>query len=168
MRRLLDLRIVRWELKLAYIVGVLLLGFLIAWLLRSVGVPEVAITLVLVGVDLVALLLGARIFRGRGEAIEPSRPPWRMTARPRLSRVLGIIFIVLSAETAVRLLLDALGADADRPLTVEMLVIGAIGVIEFAVFGALYLRSAARLQRLGVPPKEPKAPKFKPTVRIRP
>jgi hypothetical protein len=36
---------------------------------------------------------------------------------------------------------------------------------EFGVIAALYLNSAVRLQRLGVPPREPK---FKPTLRITP
>ena len=43
MRRLLDLRIVRWELKTLYIVVAWIVGFVVAGLLRSLGSPTVVL-----------------------------------------------------------------------------------------------------------------------------
>ncbi len=165
MRRLLDLRIVRWELKLAYVVGAYAIGLAIYWSLRLIGLPYGVVGLVGVGVDLAAILLGARIFRGRGEPIEPPRERWRMTARPRLSTVLGVVFVVNSAFMVLGLVLAALGVSVEPSDAAERIVGSAIGAVEYALIAALYLRSAARLRSLGVPPKEPK---FTPTVRIRP
>ena len=167
MRRVLDLRIVRWQLKLAYVVGAYALGLAMYWSLRLAGVPWLVVGLIGFGVDLAAILLGARIFRGKGEPIEPPRARWRMTARPLLSRVLGILFVVASAFVASGLVLDALGVTVavDAPFGAETIAIGVTSVVEYGVIGALYLRSAVLLRRLGVPPKEPR---FRPTVRIRP
>lgn len=165
MRRVLDLRIVRWQLKLAYVVGAYAIGLAIHWSLRLTGVPWLVVGLIGFGVDLAAILLGARIFRGKGEPIEPPRAPWRMTARPRLSRVLGILFVVFSAMLVLGLVLAALGVTAQAPDTAETIVGSVIGLVEYGLIGALYLRSAVRLRRLGVPPNEPK---FRRTVRIRP
>jgi hypothetical protein len=95
MRRILDVRIVRWELKAAYVVAAYLLGFAIGSLLRAAELADVIVGLVAAAIDLTAILLGARVFRGRGEAIEPPRRWWRMTARPTLSWVLGILFLAL-------------------------------------------------------------------------
>jgi hypothetical protein len=45
------------------------------------------------------------------------------------------------------------------------MVIGALtGVLEFGVIAALYLNSAVRLKRLGVPAKDPK---FRPTIKLK-
>ncbi|WP_448809134.1 hypothetical protein [Agromyces bauzanensis] len=159
-RRVLDLRITRWELKLFYVLGVLLAGFLLAAAMRAIGVPDLAVSIAGAVIDLALLLLGARIFRGRGEPVDPPRAWWRMTARPKLSRWLGGIFLVLAISIPISALL---GTPADRaavdiPITI-------IGTLEFAVLAGLYLNSAIRLRRLPVPPKEPK---FRPTVRLKP
>jgi len=165
MRRLLDLRIVRWELKLAYVIGAYAISVAIYWSLRLIGLPYLVVALVGVGVDLAAILLGARVFRGRGEPVGPPRERWRMTARPRLSTVLGIVFVVSSAFMVLGLALAVLGVSVEPSDAAETIVGGAIGAVEYGLIGALYLRSAIRLRSLGVPPKEPK---FTPTVRIRP
>jgi hypothetical protein len=165
MRRVLDLRIVRWELKLAYVIGAYAIGLAIYWTLRLVGLPHVMVGLVGVGVDLAAILLGARIFRGRGEPIGPPRERWRMTARPRLSTALGIVFVVSSAFMVLGFVLAVLGVSVEPSDPAEQIVGSATAALEYGLIGALYLRSAARLRRFGVPAKEPT---FTPTVRIRP
>ena len=114
MRRILDVRIVRWELKAAYVVAAYLLGFAIASLLRATELPDVVVGVVTSVVDLTAILLGARVFRGRGEAIEPPRRWWRMTARPTLSWVLGILFLALWIAGLLGVAFDTLGVAA-RP-----------------------------------------------------
>jgi uncharacterized SAM-binding protein YcdF (DUF218 family) len=115
------------------------------------------------------LLLGARLFRGGDEAIVPARPWWRMTARPTLSRRLGILFAVLAASVVVVLILTAVGAYETLPQTPtgETIAIYVTNALENAAFAYLYLNSAVRLKRMGVPPKAAKPPKFRPTVKLR-
>ncbi|WP_448003622.1 hypothetical protein [Agromyces bauzanensis] len=160
MPRILDLRIARWELKLLYVLGALLTVFLFGRAIRAIGVPDLAVSIAGSIIDVAAVLLGARIFRGRGEPIEPPRAWWRMTARPKLSRWLGGTFLVLAISSPIS---AALATSADRagvdiPITI-------IGSLEFAVLAGLYLNSAIRLRRLPVPPKDPR---FRPTVRLKP
>ena len=50
-------------------------------------------------------------------------------------------------------------------MAADDLALTIVVMIEYGVIAALYLNSAVRLQRLGVPPREPK---FKPTLRIAP
>ena len=154
MRRLLDLRIIRWEHKFAFVAGVWLIGFPLSGLLSSLGLPPVIVAIVANSlVSIAGLLIGSRIFRGKGEPIEPPRPLWQMTARPTLSKRLGIAFAVwaiLSCLTIVRAALEiAQAGGVDRLLL-------AIEIVLFtAVMSALYLNSASRLKRLGIGPYEP-------------
>jgi len=171
MRRLLDIRIIRWELKLLYVIGAIGVGFVLAGLLRAWGMQETVAMLTTSTFDVAALLLGARLFRGSGEAIEPSRPWWRMTARPTLSRRLGILFAVLAAGSVVVLILTAVGVYESLPQTPtsDLIAIYVTAALENGGFAYVYLNSAVRLQRAGVPPKAPKPPKppkFRPTVKL--
>jgi hypothetical protein len=165
-RRLLDVRIVRWELKLVSVVGAMVAGFAIPWLLRALGTMELPVIVIGFFFDLAAILLGARVFRGRGEAIDPPRPWWRMTARPTLSRRLGILFLVLTVWTAVGTILATIGVPSPGSMVADgaAVVAGLIGVLEFGGIAALYLNSAVRLKRLGVPAKDPK---FRPTINLK-
>ena len=169
MRRILDIRIVRWELKLAYVVTAIAIIFSIGALLGVWGVAQIAGLLLGTLLDFAALLIGARIFRGRGEALEPRRPWWRMTARPTLSRRLGILFMVLAVLTAVSLVLTAFGVSGVRTTVGDDASgsLAILAVLEYGGFAYLYLNSAVRLKRLGVraPAKEPK---FRPTVTLKP
>lgn len=168
MRRILDIRIIRWELKLAYVVAAIAAIFSIAALLRAWGVAEIGVLLFGALLDFTALLFGARIFRGRGEAIEPRRPWWRMTARPTLSRLLGILFLVVAVFALVSLVLTAFGVPGLRTTVDDdaSVSLGILGVLENGGIAFLYLNSAVRLKRLGVrtPPKEPK---FRPTLKLK-
>ncbi|RXZ72279.1 hypothetical protein [Agromyces albus] len=151
--------------------GAILLGFVIAVLLRTLGLAEIGVLLTITVIDFGALLLGARIFRGRGEEVEPPRAWWRMTARPTLSRRLGILFVVLSLLGAVSLVLEVTGVYAPLPLTGDDMVASSRGIVELAIVAYLYLNSAVRLKRLGVPSKDPKPPQgphFRPPVKLTP
>jgi uncharacterized membrane protein len=166
MRRVLDLRIIRWELKLAYVVGVLVVGwFPIGAVMYALGAAPLAVGIVSTIVEMAAFLVAARIFRGKGEAVAPPRAWWRMTARPALSRRLGILFLVLSVLGAAGVVLEAMGIPEPLPTrsNPQTVVITVIGVLQFAAIAFLYLNSAVRLKRLGVPPKEPK---FRSTVKL--
>ena len=168
MRRLLDIRIIRWELKLLYVIGAIGVGFVLAGLLRAWGMQETVALLTTSAFDVAALLLGARLFRGRGEAIEPPRQWWRMTARPTLSRRLGILFVVLAAGSVVVLILTAAGVYGPLPQTSpgDAIAMYITAVLEYGTFAYLYLNSAVRLKRAGAPPKPPKPPNFRPTVKL--
>lgn len=172
MRRILDVRIVRWEFKALYVVGVILLGWVIAGLLRAVGAAEIGVVLISAVIDFGVLLLGARIFRGRGEAVEPPRAWWRMTARPTLSRRLGILFVVLSLFNVAAVVFTATGVYAPVPeLGGADVFVYSFGILEYAAIGYLYLNSAIRLKRLGAPAKDPKpsqGPRFRPPVELKP
>jgi membrane protease YdiL (CAAX protease family) len=175
MRRILDVRIIRWQLKLVYVVAAIVIIFAITALLHALGVAEIAVLLLGTVLDFAALFFGARVFRGRGEAIEPRRAWWRMTARPTLSRRLGILFVVLALVALVGLVLAAFDLPQPGPTVpggprglAEILAI-----LENSGFAVLYLNSAVRLKRLGVLPKEPKSvppkePKFRPPIRLKP
>jgi hypothetical protein len=165
-RRVLDIRIVRWELKLAYVVAAIVMIFTFAALLRAWGVPEIGVFLLGTLLDVAALLFGARTFRGRGEAIEPRRAWWRMTARSTLSRSLGILFLVPALYGLVILVLGAFDVPALQPTmdAGSSALARLLAFLENGGFAFLYLNSAVRLKRLGVPPKEPK---FRPTLRLK-
>lgn len=158
MRRILDLRIVRWQFKLLYAVGAYVAVFALGSLIGVLGAPELVVVQLMYVSDLAAVLLGARIFRGSGEAIGPARAWWRMTARPQLSRNLGVILLVFVLMCVISLVFR-LGVSGVSALEV-------VTTAEIAVFAALYLNSAIRLTRLGVPPKPPKPLKFRPAIRL--
>jgi hypothetical protein len=104
----LDIRIVSWYFKLAYVVGVWLVGFPVFALFNILRLPLVG-NLASTAVTLAGIVLGARVFRGRDEPVTPRRPWWQMTARPLLSRVLGIIFLMTVISTLIEYVLAAQG-----------------------------------------------------------
>ncbi|MFF2388376.1 hypothetical protein [Agromyces sp. NPDC058104] len=158
MRRLLDLRIPRWGWKLVYVVAAYVIGTMPAQLGLALGAYELGFVIgALVRVGL--FLYAARIFRGRGEAVEPARPWWQMTARPTLSRRLGILFAIL---LALDLLGSALAAAGLYDSGALPLVVSIVSVVETGLIAFLYLNSAVRLRRAGVGSTEPVRPTFKP------
>ena len=153
-------RIVRWELKVLYIVVAWIVGYAIADLLRRLGTPGVALEIVNTLVSFAAFALAVRIFRGRDEPIDPPRAWWRMTAWPTLSRRLGILFVVLGALTVVSTVLGVVGVNPLPSSATVGLMVGA--VLQFAVLAFLYLNSAARMARLGIAKPE----RLRPTIRL--
>ena len=116
MRRLLDLRIVRWELKTLYIVVAWIVGFVDR---RRCSAPlGCADRRGRVGESPSRRSCRSpsrcAIFRGRDEPVEPPRAWWRMTAWPTLSRRLGILFAVLTAVGVVGVALARWRAFAAR------------------------------------------------------
>lgn len=150
MRRLLDLRIVRWELKTLYIVVAWIVGFVVAELLRTLGAPVVVVELANILTTFAPFALAVRIFRGRDEPVEPPRAWWRMTAWPALSRRLGILFAVLAAFGVLVLLLAAAGVAVYQPTADGGVATLVSGCVQFAVLAFLYLNSAIRMSRLGI------------------
>jgi hypothetical protein len=157
MQRILGVRIVRWYSKFLYVVGALLVGHAVDALLDALHTPGLVSGLLNAAVTLASVILGARLFRGRDEPVEPPRAWWRMTARPRLSRVLGIIAAIDSASIVLISISAALGGERsvqllDR-LTYEE---AAINAVLGAIIAFLYLNSAVRQGKLPVSAREPK------------
>jgi hypothetical protein len=164
MKRILDIRIVRWYFKLAYVVGLWLVGFPVSALFNVLRLP-LAGYLANTAVTLAGILLGARVFRGRDEPVTPRRPWWQMTARPLLSRVLGIIFLMTVISTLIVYVLAAQGdARALHSLRHSTIADDVINGLLLAAIAILYLNSAARLGKL---PKRVREPKFKPYLKVR-
>jgi len=164
MQRILDLRIVRWYFKLLYVLGAYVVPIPVIALLKALSVPALIVSLVSTALLLASILLGARIFLGRGEPVESPRLWWQMTARPLLSRMIAIIallgvisFVALFAEAALGL------ARAVQSLQRSTVAEAVIDAILTAIVAFLYLNSAVRLTKVPAPAREPK---FKPTVKL--
>ncbi|KRC60638.1 hypothetical protein ASE14_06505 [Agromyces sp. Root81] len=161
MERAPAFRIVRWELKVLYIVVAWIVGFAIADLLRALGAPVVVIEAVALLTTFGPFALAVRIFRGQGEAIDPPRAWWRMTAWPTLSRRLGILFGALAASTLIGLVLEAAGVTATSVPLAMPVWIGS--TLQYAVLAFFYLNSAVRMARVGIAKPE----RLRPTMRLK-
>ena len=95
----LNLRIVRWPFKLLYAVGAYVVSVTIVWGIFAASPTSAAALIIANVLDFVALLYGARVFRGRNEDIVPPQAWWRMTARRPLSLTFGILAIVGLAKS---------------------------------------------------------------------
>lgn len=162
-QRLLSFRIRRWYFKLLYAVGVWAAGLI--WIpLVALGTPDLAVSIVNVALNLVGILYGARVFRGFDEPDEPARPWWQMTARRRLSRVIGSLALFGALFSVLTLVGAALGWES-AVRSVERLTLSEsiITAVFYAIVAVLYLNSAARLPKPGPrnrPPKLAKPPKL--------
>ena len=150
MRGLLDLRIVRWELKTLYIVVAWIVGFVVGELLRNLGSPVIVVEFANALTTFVPFALAVRIFRGRDEPVVPPRAWWRMTAWPALSRRLGVLFTVLSVFGVLGFMLAAAGVAEYQPVVDGGVATLVSGCVQFAVLAFLYLNSAIRMSRLGI------------------
>lgn len=155
-----SLRVVRWQVKLVYVIAAWCVGWVVSWSLYSMGLPGAVVSVLNGMVSLASVLLGARIFRGRGEDLTPRRPWWQMTARPLLSRILSVLFLVVAVQFAVVLVLAGVGVayairSVERLTLADTIVDGTIA----AVLAFFYLTSSIRLPKA---PSLDRAPKFKP------
>lgn len=164
MQRGLDIRIVRWQFKVLYVIGAWLVGVPVVGLLNAVNAPALVGSLANTAVAFASVIVGARIFRGRDEPVAPRRPWWQMTARPLLSRVFGVILGLFVASYLIIVISAALGVKSSLQ-SLEHLTIAettSTGVL-LAVLAFLYLNSAVRLGKMTPPVR---APKFKPRVKL--
>ncbi|NYG20708.1 putative signal transduction protein with EAL and GGDEF domain [Agromyces hippuratus] len=151
-------RIVRWELKVLYIVVAWIVGYALADLLRRLDAAEIVIGIVSLILDIVAFVIAVRIFRGRGEPIDPPRAWWRMTGWRPLSRRLGVVFGALAAFSLVCVVGESVGAVAANGAA-----FGWLGLtVQSGVLCLLYLNSAAQMTRLGIVKPE----RLRPTIRL--
>jgi hypothetical protein len=109
----------------------------VLWLiLNPFGWTPGAIVLSLL--QLAGWYLASRVFRGAGEPVRPTRPWWRMTARPLLSGIwAGLYLAGLIASIIALPFIEVTAAD-----TVSLLVQAALGLL----FGLSFVR-LRRLQQ---------------------
>jgi hypothetical protein len=157
MQRILDIRITRWYLKLAFVVAAWLVGFPFIALFNAMNAPSwvgnIADSLLTIG----AVVLGARLFRGRGEPVEPRRPWWKFTAWPRLSRVLGIVFACVVVSILISFIAAALGVERAIQ-SIERITVpdNIVNGVFYSILAFLYLNSASRMKGMVPPGREPK------------
>ena len=165
MQRVLDIRIIKWYFKLLYVVGAWVVGFPTQGLLTALNAPAQVGSILSTAITLTSVLVGARVFRGRGEPVAPRRPWLKMTARPLLSRVLGIIFVLFLASKLLLVNTATIGVDESVQSLGRMTILDtALGVVLSAVLAFLYLNSGVRLAKLPAPIREPK---FKPRLKLK-
>ena len=138
-------------------------GAAIGQLFNLLSVPDSAWVPFITSWDLAFLIVGAQIFRARGEAIESVRPWWQATGRPRASRVLGKFTAIGSALQLVAVVLTIL---ENTRFPVDALPTLAAGALTYATASVFYFRSARMLQRTGAgaPPLD-KLPRRLPAIR---
>jgi len=161
MKAILQLRITKWYFKLTYIVVAYLVGLGLHIALKSADGLHVIMSIVDFLVTLAQFLLGARLFRGRGEPVEPPRAWWRMTAWAPLSRVLSIYFVLVALIAPINLLQAAFG---------DHLAVASVGPTKIAEFisdglsnatlAFLYVNSAIRLRKVRKPVREQGFPSY--------
>jgi hypothetical protein len=87
---------------------------------------------------LVFIVVGVRVFRGRGEPVAPARPWWKASARPTASWVIGGLSLVDLALAVVWLL-------ATGPIDVDDSYAQILHILSALLTSALYVNSAIRL-----------------------
>jgi len=136
-------RISAWYFKLSFIaVGLVFANGII----RLVGLlqPGHVVPLLLgLVIDAALLWTGTRVFRGTNENYLAPRAWWRMTSKPKLSRRLGVLWVVLGAFDLLDVLIQPFLTRPRSGMVPEMIV----GTVEFAGLAYLYLNSAARQKR---------------------
>lgn len=166
-RRIFDLRIVKWYYKLLFVVGAWCAGFPVEAVIDAVGAPETLGMLANWIVTIAAVLFCARLFRGRDEPVAPRRPWWKMTARRPMSRALGILSLVGVVSSASEIVMLLLGLRQQSAPDAGIL---ALSLSVYAVLAFLYFNSAARLPKTPPRPRpatRAREPKFRATVRLK-
>ena len=150
---ILSQRIVRWQYKLLYVVSVwVIIGMLIR-VLAATGVTPFTRSLIGVAITTSTLLISARIFRGFDESVAETRPWWRMTSRPKLSRRLGILFAIAAAYAvllSITYLLRVPWPQAPSAREIAGAPSNLVGGIGNAIVAYFYLNSAVRMKRAGI------------------
>ncbi len=165
MQRILDTRIERWYFKLLYAASAWVWGFPMGVLLDALHAPTFIWNVLFPALTLASVVLGARLFRGRDEPLEPGRPWWKMTARPLLSRVLGGVAVLSAFSWPISLIGATLGSERSiRALSNVTVADGVTYTALFAMLAFLYLNSAFRMRKM---PPRVREPKFTRRPRLR-
>jgi len=121
---------------LSWGVAALVLLMLRTWLLDS---RSWLYALTLVAANLTPQIVGVRVFRGYLEPLEPPRPWWRWTGRPKAGFWLGSLHLVGALSFVQQV------APRHGPVPGMPLVIATVAASVIAAFG--YLNSSFRLLR---------------------
>ncbi|TAL40779.1 MAG: hypothetical protein EPN91_12365 [Salinibacterium sp.] len=146
MKRLLEVRITRWPVKLAYVLSAYAIGIPFAWLIpdRVLGEP---ISTVL---TLVAAWYGTRVFRGHGEPVAPKRAWWRMTAWRRASGWIGGLSLYGVMSYVYQIAHPAShSGDHSRAFSIG----DGMSLLTLAILAFFYLNSWLQLYRIPTPPR---------------
>jgi hypothetical protein len=130
-------RITAWWVKTLFVVIAVLVLWPLDAALRWIALPVELVAFLSVAVALVAILIGARVFRVRGESGAP-RPWWQFTGRPRLSFVVGWACVAVMAVYGIT------APESEFTLGADV-----ISFLAYAVIGAAYFASGVRLRRRG-------------------
>ncbi|MBA4247397.1 MAG: hypothetical protein C0444_03765 [Microbacterium sp.] len=132
----------RW-LKAGYVGAYLLVGFTLGRVLNALEVPSLLSQLIASAVFVTAIVVGARIFRARGEDPIPPRPWWQLTGRPKA----GFVIAALLASADVMTWLGQgpeLSAD-DVPVWILNSAVSAMVVVAYVRSSILLRRRAGAL-----------------------
>jgi hypothetical protein len=134
-------RIVTTHGKIVYgvfgLIGTTLLAVPAALLAGGAGTAVAALlVLALIGV-------GARLFRGAGEPVEPPRAWWRFTAAPTAGFAIAGVFAIQALATVVSAWFAGIAGSRDAP---EPSGTGAAAGVVAAVIAVAYLHSSLRLR----------------------
>ena len=128
------MRIVRVRSKVLYFAAAFAISYPVDAILDRFT-PVEASVLLNAAIGAAVYVAASRSFRGAGEPVEPPRPWWRMTARPKGSLVLAIL---CAAAVAVSFL----------PLGVAVGVVQVVANITlWSMFAGLFFNSWLRLRR---------------------
>jgi hypothetical protein len=130
-------RITAWWVKTLFVVTAVVVLWPLDAVLRWISLPVELVAFLSVVVSWIAILIGARVFRVRGESAEP-RPWWQFTGRPRLSFVVGWACIAVMAVYVIT------APESELTLGEDV-----ISFLAYAVIGAAYFTSGVRLRRRG-------------------
>lgn len=153
-------RITTWQGKLTYVVAGWLVTVAVNRVIATVDGYSVTSEIIATVLAVSLFLVGARLFRGANELRDPPRPWWRMTAGAKLSRRLGILFIVMFGLMTFGAPSLLIPRAPGRPPVTPLDVFSAImSVLMYATLAVFYVTSGRRLRRLeGPAPKHPTAP----------
>jgi hypothetical protein len=130
-------RIRKTPWKVLYLVGGLVVVEAVDQLIVALDLVQPLAKILIMLLFLAFVLVGARSFRGAGEAIEPPRVWWRMTARPTSGFLIATLSALFAGFAVVLLVL--------RP---GDYVVNNVGSgIGYAIVAAFYLHSSIRLIR---------------------
>jgi hypothetical protein len=141
--RITKIRLVRWPYRLAYVViGWFVLRWAVGRAFAATSADNVVREVVLGLLGVAVIGVGARIFRGAGEPVEPARARWRATSRSTLSFVLGGLFVAtdLFGIPGIAYAIS-IGEGA------EWYVAEALAFLFAILYAWFYLRSGVRLRR---------------------
>lgn len=133
------LRIRSVWLKLAYVGVYVVLVTALRQILSILSLAELVQLLLFNGLAITAIVVGARIFRARGEEPLAPRPWWQLTGRPKAGIVIGTLLLVSDAITWINGLVD--------PSRMDNLSAWILSSVFTVVISLAYFHSSTKLRR---------------------